>query len=143
MSAVTVYVVYTAISIALTIFLAQTLFRNGAVFLEDVFQDKRMAESINRLLVVGFYLVNFGFALQMMRVHHVAGAQDVFEALAEKLGTLMLTLAAMHFANLYVFHRIRRRRKMNDIPAAPKVLVAPSRSAAEPAAQGVPSMQGA
>ena len=57
-----IYAAYGAISVILTIWLARTLFMNGAVFLEDVFAgDPRVAQALNRLLVVGFYLLNFGY----------------------------------------------------------------------------------
>src|SRR5689334_6303659 len=60
---VSVYAAYGVASVGLTVGLARTLFKNGAVFLEDVFKDNRgMAEAVNRLLVVGFYLLNFGYA---------------------------------------------------------------------------------
>ena len=52
---VAVYCAYAVVSIALTVWLARTLFNNGAVFLKDVFKDKpELAEAVNRLLVVGF-----------------------------------------------------------------------------------------
>jgi hypothetical protein len=50
------------VSIAMTVWVGRTLFRGGRVFLVDVFGgNDALADSINRLLVVGFYLVNFGF----------------------------------------------------------------------------------
>ncbi len=107
---VTVYIVYAAISVALTVWLARTLFTNGAVFLRDVFTDTPdLAEAVNRLLVVGFYLVNMGYAALLLRADPSDGAVGAIETLARKLGFLLLSLAAMHFANMFLFHRIRRR----------------------------------
>lgn len=115
-----VYAIYAAASLGLTIWLAQVLGKNGAVFLEDVFADKpRLGEAINRLLVVGFYLGNLGWALSTMIAYQPATLTGAFEVLSKKLGTLLLCLAAMHFANLYVFHRIRRR--MNGAALPPPV----------------------
>ena len=63
-----VYAAYATTSIGLTVWLARTLFKNGAVFLEEVFADQpRMAEAVNRLLVVGFYLLNLGYAALIMK----------------------------------------------------------------------------
>ena len=63
-----VYVVYALVSVVLTIWLARTLSRNGEVFLDDVFiENPRMARSVNSLLVVGFYLMNLGYALVTLK----------------------------------------------------------------------------
>ena len=59
---ITTYLLYLAISIALTVWVGRTLFKNGRVFLVDVFHgNESLADSVNHLLVVGFYLINFGY----------------------------------------------------------------------------------
>lgn len=114
---ITVYAAYAASSIGLTVWIARTLFKNGAVFLEEVFADQpRMAEAVNRLLVVGFYLVNLGYASLLLKAGGSATVVEAIEVLSSKLGLLLLSLAAMHFVNLYLFHRIRRRAKVAVLP---------------------------
>jgi len=113
---VPVYALYASLSIGLTIWLAHTLSKNGAVFLEDVFEDNpRLGEAVNRLLVVGFYLVNLGYAALLLKAQSSGSVTSAIETLAEKLGALLLSLAAMHFANLYLFHRIRRRARLEQL----------------------------
>ena len=113
-----VYAVYAAVSVILTVWLARALGQNGRVFLLDVFPDNRaMAEAVNQLLVVGFYLVNFGYACLLLRGGSASSITSGVETLAGKLGYLLLSLAVMHFANLYVFHRIRRRAVAHTMPA--------------------------
>ena len=109
-----VYLAYSAVSVGLTIWLARTLSKNGEVFLEDVFADNpRMVKAVNQLLVVGFYLVNLGYALITLKAgSHYLGQVEAIETLASKLGALLLALAAMHFGNLYLFHRMRRRAQI-------------------------------
>ncbi|HEY8145337.1 MAG TPA: hypothetical protein VIG06_21795 [Kofleriaceae bacterium] len=105
-----IYAAYGAISLTLTIWLARTLFRNGAVFLEDVFAgDPRIAQALNRLLVVGFYLLNLGYACLLLRAPEATSTIAAVEILARKLGFLLISLGIIHFGNLYLFHRIRRR----------------------------------
>ena len=115
---IVVYLVYAAASVALTIWLARTLFKSGEVFLEEVFADNpRMASAVNRLLVVGFYLLNLGYALITLKAGNVVmTATDALETLAMKLGSLLLSLGALHMANLYLFHRIRRRGQIRLAP---------------------------
>ena len=63
-TAVWIYIFYTIISIAMTIWVARTLHKNGRIFLLEAFKDnEEMADAVNHLLVVGFYLMNFGFIL--------------------------------------------------------------------------------
>lgn len=128
-----VYAVYAAVSVALTIYLARTLGSNGRVFLLDVFPEQPdMARAVNELLVVGFYLVNFGYACLLLRGGTAGTVTTAVETLATKLGYLLFSLAVMHFANLYVFHRIRRRVRATSFPApiAPQGHVAMSPAAA-------------
>ena len=56
------YLGYLAISIGLTVWVARTLSKNGRVFLIDSFLgNQELADSVNHLLVVGFYLINVGY----------------------------------------------------------------------------------
>ena len=102
---------YAAIAVALTIWLARQLSRHGQVFLRMVFPGRDdLAAAINQLLVIGFYLVNLGWALLLLRADalDVATVTGALALLADRLGVLLLLLGAAHLANLYVFHRIRR-----------------------------------
>jgi hypothetical protein len=105
------YIVYLVISVTLTVWVARTLSGNGRIFLADVLHgDERLADAVNHLLVVGFYLLNLGFvALYLRTGAAVDDARGVFEALSVKLGVVLLVLGAMHLANVYVLSRIRRR----------------------------------
>ncbi|MFI1715600.1 hypothetical protein [Streptomyces litmocidini] len=111
---VVAYIVYLLIGVALTIWVARTLSRNGRVFLSDVLHgNEKLADAVNHLLVVGFYLVNFGFvALYLSQDAAVADARALFEALSVKLGVVLLVLGVMHLGNVYVLNKIRRRGVM-------------------------------
>ena len=108
------YVVYLVISVCLTVWVARTLSTNGRVFLSDVLHgDERLADAVNHLLVVGFYLVNLGFiALYLKAGHSVHDARGIFETLSVKLGVVLLALGVMHLGNVYVLNKIRRRGLM-------------------------------
>lgn len=103
------YLTYLGFSVALTTWVGRTLYRNGEVFLAQVFHDHRMAASVNRLLVVGFYLINFGVVSVSLRVAgDTRTGQQVIEQLSVKLGAVMLLLGVMHLVNLSVLTRIGR-----------------------------------
>ena len=111
------YVAYLVISIALTVWVAKTLSKNGLVFLIDVFRDERLARSVNHLLVVGFYLVNLGFISMALELgYNVEDLRQSIEALSKKVGMVLIVLGAMHFFNLLVFSRMRRNAALNSAP---------------------------
>lgn len=112
------YVAYVSVSVALTVWIARTLSKHGEVFLEDVFShNPRMSGAVNRLLVVGFYLLNLGYALLTLRGDHAELTPvQAIEMLAMKLGALMIALGVLHFFNLYLFYRIRRRGQIRLAP---------------------------
>ncbi|MCC2546892.1 hypothetical protein LJY25_10590 [Hymenobacter sp. BT175] len=108
-----VYAVYLLVSVLLTIWVARTLFTNGRTFLVDIFHgNEALADSVNKLLLTGFYLINIGYATLTLRSHDtIISYQQTVETLSIKLGTIILILGAMHFFNLYVFYKLRTRAK--------------------------------
>lgn len=116
------YLCYLLISIGLTIWVARTLFKNGQPFLENAFGgDERLARSVNHLLVVGFYLINLGYITLNLQIgSEVFGAQSAIEHLSLKIGFVLLVLGGMHFFNLYVFSRMRKKKSRES--ALPPVL---------------------
>src|SRR5712672_279965 len=96
------YVIYLALSLGITYWVGQTLHRNGRVFLVENFQGQEpLADSINHLLLVGFYLVNIGFvALALRYGTKPTDAVEAFEFLSTKVGLVVVILGLMHFANM-------------------------------------------
>jgi hypothetical protein len=105
------YFSYLAISIALTVWVARTLHRNGRVFLVDAFHgNEALADSVNQLLVVGFYLVNIGYiALRLKTTDPLSNIRQVIELESVKIGVVLLILGGMHFFNILVFAKMRNR----------------------------------
>lgn len=123
---VPVYVTYLAATIGLCVWLARTLFRNGAVFLADVFDDRpELAEAVNRLLVTGFAMLNLGYGFFLLQGGTAPDATEAVEVLARKLGILLVSLAVVHFVNIAVFHWINSRRRQAEMapPIAPQLQV--------------------
>ena len=112
------YVAYVLISVALTVWVGRTLHKNGRAFLVDVFGDRQdLADSVNHLLVVGFYLINFGYmSLALKLAHRVNSPTEAIEALSYKVGLVLVVLGGMHFFNLFVFSRIRAHKRVLDAP---------------------------
>jgi len=125
------YLGYLAISIALTVWVARTLSKNGRVFLIDSFlENEKLADSVNHLLVVGFYLVNFGYVSLALRYgEKPVDLPTAIETLSTKIGIVLLVLGVMHFFNLYLFSKLRRRALLRNEkpPVVPDHYIEPAR----------------
>lgn len=112
------YIAYLLASVVLTVWVARTLHKNGRIFLVDSFLgNEPLADSVNHLLVVGFYLINFGYDTLALKYGEKPGdLQGVFETLSTKIGVVLLVLGGMHFFNLYVFSKLRRRALLHTAP---------------------------
>ncbi|SDS38162.1 hypothetical protein SAMN05216490_1054 [Mucilaginibacter mallensis] len=110
------YAFYMIISVALTVWVAKVLFKNGRVFLIDIFHgNNELADSVNKLLIVGFYLINVGYmCLALKETNAIGNLQVVVEVLSFKIGWIILILGGMHFLNLIVFYKLRNRAKRDE-----------------------------
>ncbi len=113
---ISTYVLYLLISIAVTIWVARTLFKNGKIFLIDIFHgNKELADSVNNLLLVGFYLINIGYVVYTLTIGYgISNVQQVIETLSIKIGVIILILGAMHFFNLYIFFTLRKKAALRN-----------------------------
>ncbi|MGV3533480.1 MAG: hypothetical protein ACO1QR_14030 [Chthoniobacteraceae bacterium] len=112
------YLAYVGISVSLAVWVGQTLHKNGRIFLVDAFAgNEKLADSINHLLLVGFYLINVGYISLALRFGGKPDdLQTLLEVLSTKIGVVLLVLGGMHFFNLYVFSRMRRKAMLHGAP---------------------------
>ena len=114
---VNTYLFYLALSIALTVWVGHTLHKNGRPFLLHAFENNALlTDAINNLLLVGFYLINFGFVTLALKSAPVTGLQGAIELLSVKIGEVLLVLGGMHFFNMHMLHKIGRRLKKPALP---------------------------
>jgi len=123
---VNTYLVYVFASILLTVWVGHTLHRNGRPFVLHAFEGNAvLADSINNLLLVGFYLVNFGFACLALKTGSpVNDLRQAIEVLSLKIGLVLGVLGGMHFFNMHMLHKLRRREG-RPLHAAPHPRLSP------------------
>ena len=129
-----VLAVYALVAVALTALLARILFRNGTAFLHDVFENRPgLSDAVNKLLVTGFYMLNLGYALYLLREARALAAFDAVLFLVNRLALLLVSLAVIHFLNIFVFWKIRARREQRNLPhpVAPQLMMPPPEPAPE------------
>src|SRR5437016_12376126 len=100
---ITAYAVYLTMSTVMTIWVARVLYKNGRAFLADAFHgNETLTDSVNHLLVVGFYLINLGYVARNLELHEKPATIDrAVELISMKLGWVLLVLGAMHFLNIF------------------------------------------
>lgn len=121
MNVVACYSSYLLISIALTVWVARTLERSGRVFLVEAFHgDIELADSVNHLLVVGFYLINVGYiALALTTRSPMSTVRQIIELESVKIGVVLLILGGMHFFNILIFAKMRNRSTARGFTPTP------------------------
>lgn len=136
---VVTYVLYLAVVLPLTLWVGRALSRHGQVFLIDVFYgDDRLAHAVNQLLVIGFFLLNFGYQSYFMTAStDVDTAREVMEVVTTKAGGVALVVGVVHFGNLWCLNAFRRRallRAQATPPVAPNHYTPVAPAAAVPPA---------
>ena len=124
------YAIYLPVALGLTYYVARTLFKNAKVFMLDIFKGKEdIAFATNRLFEIGFYLMNLGFALMILKIrvseyNPFETYQKLIETLSYKVGGFSIYLGVMLFLNLLLFMRGRKKARQPKLP--PKQFVKPA-----------------
>lgn len=107
----TSYGLYLVISVVMTIWVARTLHKGGRAFLVRSFHgDEVMADSVNHLLVVGFYLVSLGFiGVSLVTAGETRTTIEALLFVSTRVGAALLALGALHMLNVYALDRLRKR----------------------------------
>ncbi|MAY82626.1 MAG: hypothetical protein CMP59_00690 [Flavobacteriales bacterium] len=115
------YLIYLPIVIVLTFLVARTLFQSGKTFMLDIFSGREeIANATNQLFKVGFYLLNLGFGLLIMKVsvygsEHLDSNRELIEILSGKIGKFAVYLGIMLFFNLFLFFRGKKKAREQRI----------------------------
>ena len=138
------YIIYLGISLAMTVWVAQTLFKHGRIFLLETFSGKAdLADSVNHLLVVGFYLINIGYVTLALKYGaKPADMVGAIEVLSTKVGMVLLVLGFMHFFNLAVFSKMRKRGLHRELPGPNSAWTSVARGVEPAEGHGAPSAPG-
>lgn len=96
------YTIYLPITGFITIWVGYVLFKNGEPFiLKQLNGDQELTRIINKVLLIGFYLLNLGYCLYIISLwDEIEGKVQMIESLSETIGFIVLGLGLMHFVNI-------------------------------------------
>lgn len=102
---VSAYCIYLLITVILTVWIGRVCHKNGIYFIIDCLKDESIAHSINNLLLVGYYLMNIGYAILTIKGWEtILTIPQLLNVLTFKLAIIILTLAAVHYLNMIVLN---------------------------------------
>jgi len=110
------YIIYLPIVIGLTTFVSQNLFKNSKIFMLDIFNQKiEIAMATNKLFKIGFYLLNIGFALRIIKIYNLVSYKDLVETLSSKIGGFSIYLGVVMIFFILFFLKGRKASKENNL----------------------------
>jgi hypothetical protein len=99
------YLFYLPFTIGITWWVGKDLNRKGAYLLWAAFEDNALVNTINRFLLLGYYLLNIGYAvLSLSLFPRLESSVQLFSVLAFRVGIIMSSLAIIHYINILVIH---------------------------------------
>lgn len=115
------YITFGVIIYFTTIHLGLVFHRNGRHYMLQLFhQESHLVDSINNLLLLGYYLLNLGFAsLSIIYWPEILSLSDMIESIAHRSGLIIVALGMMHFFNmfwllLYSYYHEKNKNQMSN-----------------------------
>lgn len=109
------YTIYLPVSILLTTYVSHHLFKNGKIFMLDIFHQKAdIAIATNKLFKIGFYLINIGFALLIIEVYSIDDSTELIEILSTKIGGFSIYLGIMMILFILFFLKGRKASRRSE-----------------------------
>lgn len=106
----TAYLIYVPTAIGLLIWVTQKLFNNNIVFMIDIFKNNDvLASSTNKMLKIGFYLLNAGVAFNTIYFGYINTKAELLMELTEHLGGYSVYLGIVLFAFLIIMFVVRKK----------------------------------
>ena len=110
------YLIYLVISLGVVLSVGIVLYRKGKVFPYEAFDNRELADSINSLLLIGYYLINIGYTSLVLKAYDTPqNAAEMVEILSAKLGAVLIVLGIMHFFNILIFNRFRKSKVIKPV----------------------------
>lgn len=110
------YILYFLITYFITVHTGLSFYRNGRIYILNLLEgNEALTSYINRLLLVGYYLLNLGYvALTVNEWNEISNLTEMLSTLSFRVGAIMLVLACIHFVNMAVILFIGRKQHQTN-----------------------------
>jgi hypothetical protein len=106
------YIIYLIVTYLITVHVGRVFYKNGRYYILSILKgDGRLTDFINKILLVGYYLMNLGYATVMLSFWQtIYSFSDLIASVSTMTGKIVFTLAIMHFVNMYAIIIIGRKQ---------------------------------
>ncbi len=109
------YIIYLLLTYFITVHVGLRFYSNGRIYILGLLEgNEELTDFINKLLLVGYYLLNLGYAALMIQLWTTVNTWlALFESIFIMTGRIMLTLALIHFMNMLIIYLIRKQQNIS------------------------------
>ena len=96
------YIIFGFLVYFITFHVGLVFYRNGKIYMQQLFNDDiHLVDAINKLLLVGYYLLNLGYTtLSIVYWPHIASLSELVECVTYNAGVMIVILGLMHYINM-------------------------------------------
>jgi hypothetical protein len=105
------YGIYGIVSYFITVHVGWLCYKHGIHYLKAEIKDDKIADTINKILLIGYYLVNLGYT--MIKINNwplITSFSTMIESLCLRIGVIVFTLGLLHVSNLLLIYILRKNR---------------------------------
>jgi hypothetical protein len=108
------YITYLIITYLITVKVGRVFYSNGRYYILAILKgDGQLTDFINKILLVGYYLMNLGYATIMLSFWKtITSFTDLIASVCTMTGRIVLSLAIMHFVNMYTIVLIGKKQHL-------------------------------
>ena len=104
------YFIYFFLTIPVIVFVGWKCFNIGKIYLLDVLKDDEICNSVNKLLLIGYYLLNLGYiAISISSWGNVNSSSTMIEVVFTKISIILITISILHYINIATLYFLRKQ----------------------------------
>jgi hypothetical protein len=112
---ISTYIIYLALMVYIIVYVGKYFYTNGRVFIISLLNGNvPLADQINKLLLVAYYLFNIGYAfIKLNHWQRITNMEMMFSSLSVNMGALILILAVTHYLNMLIIYCLSKSKSIS------------------------------
>ena len=98
------YGIFILIIVLIIVVVGKICYRNGNIFVASLIPDHlELCQQINKVLLVGYYLVNIGYAaMSLASWENINSLAHLVEVIAFKTAIIVCIFSVLHYLNIFI-----------------------------------------